>query len=351
MTSKLEAFIRQSYPETAYPSLLAQCKKFRETQALAGCKILDATPVFRNTLVKYYALLSAGAHLTVSVGKDIPCDPDIVKILPDFGISMEIKNQFFDAVADCAGRHRNIQSRHGYVELTRSGLEYYGDCPQPVISADTGLIKTFETVLGTGDGFVRAMRQLGYTDVAGKNILIFGGGKVGLGIKYQLDKLGAKTAVADIRFLTENISGHTYINANESDTVRKYIRNAWCIVAATGLSGALAQWAGEFAASPALIANMGVEDEFSEALPETRVLNNKRPVNFILDEPTQLRCIDPVMALSNYSLASLIHGKLSGGKGIYPPRPADENLVLQSVDKEFQDSKEILKRILEGKRL
>jgi adenosylhomocysteinase len=351
MYNKLFDFISSKYAPADYPALKLQAENFCKTRPLAGLKILDATPIFCNTLVKYYALLCAGAELTVAAGKDIPFDREIISMLNDFGISTDLNGKTFDLIADCAGRHRHIPARLGYVELTRSGLEYYQDCKLPVISADTGIVKTFETVLGTGDGFVRAMRQLQFGDFANKNILIFGGGKVGMGIKYQLDKLGANTAVADLKFATETINGNVYINANEPETVRKYIRQAWCIVAVTGLANALKPWAEDLTSSSALIANMGVEDEFSEAVPDSRVLNSKRPLNFILPEPTLLRCIDPVMALSNYSLLSLANGKLSGKSGIFSPLNDDENLVLQSVDDEFKKSETILRNILEGKRL
>ena len=42
---------------------------------------------------------------------------------------------------------------------------------------------------------------------------------------------------------------------------------------------------------------MGVEDEYGETFPADRVLNGKRPLNFLLEEPTQLRYIDATFAL------------------------------------------------------
>ncbi|MDY5029522.1 MAG: adenosylhomocysteinase, partial [Hallerella succinigenes] len=47
----------------------------------------------------------------------------------------------------------------------------------------------------------------------------------------------------------------------------------------------------------AVLANMGVEDEFSEDFPEERVLNKKLALNFSLEEPTHLKYIDASLAL------------------------------------------------------
>ena len=50
-------------------------------------------------------------------------------------------------------------------------------------------------------------------------------------------------------------------------------------------------------ASGAVLANMGVEDEYGPGVPATRVLAEKKPLNFILEEPTHLKYIDASLAL------------------------------------------------------
>lgn len=45
--------------------------------------------------------------------------------------------------------------------------------------------------------------------------------------------------------------------------------------------------------SGVLLANMGVEDEWGPEIPKNRLLNEGRPLNFILPDPTQMRYIDP----------------------------------------------------------
>ncbi|MBE6357335.1 MAG: hypothetical protein E7058_09555 [Lentisphaerae bacterium] len=328
---KLIDYIRSCYPQSEYPVLADQWELWSAAKPLSGVKILDGTPVFRNTLVKYAVLLAAGADLTISVGKEIPCDQEIISLAPRFGIRVadrEILQETFDAVADCAGRHKDVISRFGYAELTRSGLEYYRDCMQPVFSVDSGILKRFETTIGTGESFVRAMNHLGHKDFNGKTVVVFGGGKVGKGSAFYAALNGAETFIIDRESITppEKV---TLINSSDRDTVCRLLRKAWCIVSATGLPGALAEYVPNLLDSDALIVNMGVEDEFGPALPSNRVLNNKQPLNFILDEPTRLRCIDPSMALSNAALLMLVRKEVA--PGINLPPLAVEMQMLESI--------------------
>ncbi|MBO5822033.1 MAG: hypothetical protein J6R86_03375 [Lentisphaeria bacterium] len=328
MTDKLYQYLTQFYRPEEFPALYAQAEKWRKTRPLADRAIYDATPVFRNTMVKYYALLCAGAQLTVGVGAHIPCDENICRMLTEFGIKFAgdaEKTLTYDVVADCAGASRQVKARYGYVELTRSGLEYYADWKQPVFSADSGVLKKLETVLGTGEGFLRAMKQLGYDDFQNRNVLIFGGGKVGRGVAHYAASAGAQVTVADLKTV-ELPSGIRFVNAADTHTVKKCIADAWCIVSVTGLAGALKMWADDFVSSSALIANMGVEDEFGAALPASRVLNNKHPLNFILDEPTHLKYIDATMALNNYGIEKLIFDTLPCGINL-PPAELEKSIV------------------------
>ena len=283
-------------------------------------KILDATPIFRNTLVKYLVLLAGGADLTVSVGRDIPCDPEIVALVPEFGIRVadpQILQETFDAVADCGGRHKNVRSKYGYAELTRSGLEYYRNCEQSVFSVDSGILKRFETTIGTGESFVRAMKHLGYRDFTGKTVVIFGGGKVGKGCAFYAAVNGAKTVIVD-RCEIVPPPQVSFINSTDRDAIDNLLKNSWCVVSATGLAETLKEYVPALLASDCLIANMGVEDEFGSALPPDRVLNQKQPLNFLLDEPTRLHCIDPSMALSNAALLMLINKEVAPGINLPP---------------------------------
>ena len=316
-------FIGRFYSPQDYSALNAQRERWSMTHPFAGAKILDGTPIFRNTLVKYAVLLAGGADLTISAGKNIPCDPNIVKLAPEFGIRVAddvILKEKFDAVADCAGRHITVDSRCGYAELTRSGLEYYKNSPAPVFSVDSGILKRFETTLGTGASFVRAMKHLGYTDFSGKKITVFGGGKVGRGSAYYSALAGAEVLIADINPVTlpPNVK---FADANDTNMIEELIRSSWCIISATGSANALAKF----------LPNMGVEDEFGTGLDASRVLNNKLPLNFILEEPTELKYIDPSMALSNAALLKLLNGEVAAGINL--PEKEFETKIIDDIRK------------------
>ena len=326
--SKLYDFIRQFYAPSEFPALAKQIERWKLTRPLAGRRIYDATPVFRNTLVKYYALQCAGAEVTAAVGANLPCDPEICRMLKNFNIRLadaSANAEKYDVVADCAGTSRSVTGVYGYVELTRSGLDYYADWSRPVFSADSGVLKKLETVLGTGEGFLRAMRQLGYDDFNGRNVVIFGGGKVGRGVAHYAQRAGARVTVVDLQEVTlpENIS---FINACDHAAVLQKIVEAWCVVSVTGRAGALASWSLALNDSPAIIANMGVEDEFGSSLPESRVLNRKQPLNFILEEPTMLKYIDATMALNNYGIVKLLSGTLAPGIN-FPDAALERSIV------------------------
>ena len=328
MSDKLFQYLTQYYHIEEFPALAAQAEKWKISRPLANKVIYDATPVFRNTMVKYYALQCAGAQVIAAADDNIPCDENICKILPEFGIKVAgtaEKCLTYDAVADCAGVSRKVKSRNGYVELTRSGLEYYADFPRPVFSADSGVLKKLETILGTGDGFLRAMTQLGYDDFKNKKVLVFGGGKVGRGVAHYAGCAGAEVSVADLKKveLPGNIA---YIDGNDEVSVRRAISESWCIVSVTGVAGALKHWTDDLVKSSAVIANMGVEDEFGKDVPSSRVLNEKRPLNFILDEPTHLKYIDATMALNNYGIEKLLFESLPDGIN-FPPRELEKSIV------------------------
>jgi adenosylhomocysteinase len=327
--NELIRFLANFYSPEDYPALAAQMQQWQKSKPFAGTKILDATPVFRNTMVKYAVLLAGGADLYVSVGKDIPYDREILQTLPVFGIKIadeKISAGKFDAVADCAGRHAAINSRCGYAELTRSGLEYYRECSRPVFSVDSGILKLFETKFGTGESFIRAMKHLGYHDFNNKKIVIFGGGKVGGGTAFYCALAGADTFIIDRETITPPANVRL-INSADKKAVCNALNNAWCIVSATGLPGVLAEYVPIIARSNALIANMGVENEFGETLQAEKILNRNQPLNFMLEEPTGINYIDPSMALSNAGLLMLLQGKLPAGINLPP-----EDLEMQIID-------------------
>lgn len=320
------------YAETDYPALHAQYEAWRKDRPLAGCKVLDATPLFFNTFPKYAALLAAGADLTVSVPGNIPHDAQAAAFLKRIGLKVHegpTSAEAFDIVLDNGGANAHVPSRYGYVELTRTGAHRYAGANAPVFLADEGRIKSIETSLGTGDGFARAMEQLGHGDFQGRSILLFGCGKVGRGIAVACIRRGAFVYTVDDGCCVKSPEGVPLIDRRDTDTVRRAIAQAWAVVCATGRKDAVAPYAEDFLRSEALLANMGVHDEFGPAVPSSRVLFNKQPLNFSLKEPTHLRYIEATLTLHNAGAQALSEGKVA--PGVQPPPIELEDDILAQV--------------------
>ena len=325
-----DEIVKSSYSGPEYPVLGAFSREWAFSRPFEGLRVLAATPVFRNTLLQYRALLAGGANLVVGIagsGKDcagadaagaaMPCDLGIVDVLRENGIpvigvqeALEMEARCadsgasaFDLILDCAGQFSACHPRFGFVELTRSGVQFYENCEHPVYVADSGIVKRIETCLGTGEGYVRALAQLGHDFDDGKKFVVFGSGKVGQGIVLQLLRSGANVQVVtdcsrgSNAFLDAN--GVPVTDCNDLDGVAALVRDADFVVTATGVKGALdrPQIVEALLASDAVLANMGVEDEYGPGVPATRVLAEKKPLNFILEEPTHLKYIDASLAL------------------------------------------------------
>jgi len=381
-----DEILNDAYEKREYPALSAFFAEWSGTRPFRALRVLVATPVFRNTLLEYRALIAGGADLVVGVaglgsgtdafnaGAEMPCDPGVVDVLRGNGIPViglqealemearcaESGDCAFDLILDCAGQFSACHPRFGFVELTRSGVQFYEKCEHPVYVADSGVVKRIETCLGTGEGYVRALAQLGYdfcldsdgldagrdtldsgTDGApsgGKKFIVFGSGKVGQGIVLQLLRSGA-----DVHVVTDCSRGaNPFLDANEVpvtdcndlDAVASLVRDADFVVTATGVKGALdrPQVVDALLASGAVLANMGVEDEYGPNVPASRVLAEKKPLNFILEEPTHLKYIDASLALHaalgellvNEARGSGESGAVYGKEGAGPQDPPSE---------------------------
>lgn len=307
---KIREYLEQFYTPEEWPVLRWQAEEWSQTLPLNGLRVLDGTPVFRNTLGKYMALLAAGAEVWVPARPGMPCDKEIMGRLTEFGIRQAPRGMDdFDIILDCSGQFRELHPRLGFAEMTRTGVHRYEHVHYPVILADSGKIKKIETVLGTGEGFFRAMHKLGYTEMAGKNLLIVGCGKVGRGILHYALENKMQVSVADIADVREQLPPQVeYVNAGNADELNGAILRSWCTVTATGHIASLRKvlHAEKIIPSGVILANLGVEDEYGPSIPEHRVLNRKQPLNFILDEPTSMRFIETTMALHNACALELL---------------------------------------------
>ena len=86
MIEKLLSVLKGKYTEREYPALTAQMNRWADEKPLKNIRVLDGTPVFANTLLKYASLLAGGAELTVGYSDQIPYDPEIICFLQESGI-------------------------------------------------------------------------------------------------------------------------------------------------------------------------------------------------------------------------------------------------------------------------
>ena len=98
------------------------------------------------------------------------------------------------------------------------------------------------------------------------------------------------------------------------------------VVAATGILHALEPYAPLLLASGAALVNMGASDEFGPDVPPERAVNEKRPVNFLLEEPTATRYIDPTLALHNAGILELARAQETSGI-LIPPSELEDAIL------------------------
>ena len=269
---RIREYLSKYYQANEWPTLLWQAEEWSRTLPLEGLRVLDGTPLYRNTLGKLMALLAAGAEVWVPARPGMPSDPAVVSLLEGFGIPRAPRTMDdFDIILDCSGQFRELHPRLGFAELTRTGVHRHEHTHHPVILADSGRIKRIEAVLGTGEGFFRAMAQLGHTEVAGRQLLIIGLGKVGQGVLHYALRKGMKVTVADLEDKREMLPAQVaFVDANKADALNEAVLRSWCTVTATGHIAALRRrlHPEQIIPSDTLLANLGVEDEYGPEFPE-----------------------------------------------------------------------------------
>lgn len=328
---KIRDYLEQFYRPEEWPTLRWQAEEWSKSRPLEGLRVLDGTPIYRNTLGKYMALLAAGAEVWVPARPGMPSDAATMHMLEGFGIHRAPRSMDdFDILLDCSGQFRELHPRLGGAEMTRTGVHRYIHPHHPVILADSGRIKQIETVLGTGEGFFRALAQLGHTELQGQRLLIIGYGKVGRGVLHYALKNGMKTTVADVvdkrDALPDNVR---FVDATDAEALHAAIQKSWCTVTVTGHIAAMRQVLRpeRIISAPVLLANLGVEDEYGPNIPEWRVLNRKKPLNFLLEEPTAMRYMETTMALHNACAVELLTADLP--HRCLPPAPDVEERLLR----------------------
>lgn len=319
-----------------------------ERKPLKGKVVLVNVHLTRITLALITALLKSGARVEVTVSPELVIHQNALQAVLAAKIPFlqdipdEKKQGYYNIVFNCGGGMKDIIPR-GMVELTCTSPEIYNKKPFPVITVDSSKTKSIETGLGTGDSFVRVIHHLVQQSIIAlvlnwklldvnsphhslylttllnlidvnqlfsKNkFMVFGFGKVGKGIASALENAG----VPKKNIFVVDISSEAYMEAmkqgysslllkdrdpESSEKIKKVLLNIWAVVTAMGIEGAISQhFSQSDFDSVAVLANMSTNDDFGSHFSTQRILNGKKLANFILDEPTQVKYLDPIFAL------------------------------------------------------
>ena len=121
MTEKLLQYLESHYAPQDYPVIRAQYNDFQGRRPFAGLRILEATPLFFNTIAKFLPLVAGGAEVTLSHIGGVPYDPAFIGWAEAQGIRIATnKEEGFDLVSDCIGLHSDLRPKYGFAELTHS---------------------------------------------------------------------------------------------------------------------------------------------------------------------------------------------------------------------------------------
>lgn len=322
---------------------------WEQRKPLKGKTILVNIHLTRITLALVEALFISGADVEVTVSPELVAHQNALQpllaaripflpVIPD-----EKKKNYYDLVYDCGAGMKDIIPNLGMVELTHTSPEIYNTMPFPVITVDPSKTKAIETGLGTGDSFVRVIHHLARQSIAAlvlnwkalngnsphhrlylttllslvqvdnlfsKNkFMIFGFGKVGKGIVSALESAGTPKKnifVVDISpeaYMEAMKQGYSGLLLNDHtpesiEKIKMILPEMWAVVTATGVEGAISQY---FSQSDfdrvAVLANMSTGDDFGPHFMADRILNHKKPANFMLDYPTEVMYLDAILAL------------------------------------------------------
>lgn len=333
------------YPRHRTPFMHELYEDMKKRKPYTGLKIIHNMPIMISDLIKIDCLMMSGADVTITMPKFARSDSEaidlvkksIIKFIPEHNFSEQ-----YDIFLDCCGELADVfRPLIGAVEITQTGANKYRQMKidYPMISIDDSQLKYLEDSSGSADGFIRALYKLIKEDLRYQKYIIFGFGKVGVGIAKELKKLTNNVIVVDkLQSVLKNAEklGYQTINAQEKELVERCVQDAFCIVTATGNKGFISREYDVNHFRNKYLVNIGAEDEFGEKFSANEVLNEKMPVNFVLKEPTKIEYLDPAYYAHNTCIDLVLNKNLSNG--VHPlPKDMDNNILKKWFDFHHED--------------
>jgi len=310
-------------------------KDIKKRKPYLGLKILHNMPIMISDLLKIDCLVMSGANVTVTIPKFAKSDPKAIKLVKNSKVLYIPQHNFsesYDILLDCCGElGESTKPNIGAIEITQTGANKYRhmQIDYPVISIDDSKLKYLEDSIGSADGLMRAIKKVIKDDLNNKKYIVFGFGKVGIGIARELKKISNNVTVIDKNSLVLNYAkrlGYQTIISSDKDKINKFVKDAFCIITATGDKGFISRELNSNQFKNKHLVNIGAEDEFGEKFKSNEVYNEKMPINFILKEPTKIEYLDPAYYAHNTSIDLILNNNFS--HKVHPlPSIIDNNIL------------------------
>ena len=330
----------QGREKESLPLLRALIERYVEEQPFRNCRVAFGHILVRNSMAVAEALVAGGAELVLSDAHHSPAADAVMGELAGLGVpvlSVAEAAQAADLFLDVNAVLGRVRTPQAAAEVTRTGIFHYQTIDCPVISADDCRAKRIEGFFGTGDGFLRAWRQLLPDDPPeGKRVVQFGYGKIGRGVAYRCRAAGLEVTVADINEVGRQraaAEGFPVLDAASNAELQSMLKAADIIISVTGIPGVIGQtlspeW---LRAGSAVLVNLGAEDEYGPEFDEGEILGGKQvPLNFHLAQPTLNRYVDAPLAAHVLALEAWVQQSEAYPPGIHPlPEAMDRWLVTE----------------------
>lgn len=309
VSSQFVEGLEKSFP---FLSSLLEPQYSYDQESLKDQDILVNIHLTDATIYIIYILLRLGANVTVTISKELKRNEDLIKLLQSANVRFceaDKINGRYDYIMDCAGGMKDLIPRKGTIELTKTD-KYDNIKTHPIILINNSYSKKVETLLGTSDGYFRALHELcPGTSFENQKIMIYGIGNVGSGIFWKASEDTNNIVIVDYleaestkRFQSKN-PDIKVIDKSDIEGQKKELKDTFLVVTATGKDNIMEHLNVEDFSNVSFLTNIGTGKEWGEKFKDcSKLLNNGDPINFILPKPTEPEFLDLAFFILVYSL-------------------------------------------------